>query len=142
LFAFKITLSCRIFRFSCIGVLGLPCELSWHLVPVLGSKARYFPIGFTLAIKKELRIVVKILSLGLQDPRSRTGSIFKKTHYSETRKSKKSTQKQMFKSKRTRFVYVGTSDLSIDTKKHMCKSRETIYLYETIYLHKSTSSLF
>jgi hypothetical protein len=33
-----------------------------------------------------------------------------------------------FQSKRTRFVCVGTSDLSIDTKTYMCKSRATIYL--------------
>jgi hypothetical protein len=38
-----------------------------------------------------------------------------------------------FKRKRTCFVYVGTSDLSIDTKKHMCKSREAILFSRFAY---------
>jgi hypothetical protein len=33
-----------------LGVVSLPCEWSWHLVPVRGSKERYFSIGFTLEI--------------------------------------------------------------------------------------------
>jgi hypothetical protein len=43
---------CRIFRFSRLGVVSLPCEWSWHLVSVRGSKAKYFSIGFTLEINK------------------------------------------------------------------------------------------
>jgi hypothetical protein len=48
-------------------------------------------------------------------------------HYAETRKSKNSTQKRNFKSKRTRSSCVQTSDLSFDTK-NIIKSCETIPL--------------
>jgi hypothetical protein len=66
----EITSWCRIFRFSRLGVVSLPCEWGWHLGPVRGSKARYCSIGFTLEIKKEHRIIVRILSPVLQEPRS------------------------------------------------------------------------
>jgi hypothetical protein len=30
-FAFKISILCQIFRFSCLGVVSLPCECSWAI---------------------------------------------------------------------------------------------------------------
>jgi hypothetical protein len=45
------------------------------------------------------------------------------------RENQKNFTRQLnFKGKRTRFVCVVTSDLSIDSIKHTCKSRETIPL--------------
>jgi hypothetical protein len=38
------------FSISHLGVMSLPCEWSWHLVPVRGSEAKYFSIGFTLKV--------------------------------------------------------------------------------------------
>jgi hypothetical protein len=65
-FAYTITFSCRIFRFSRLGVVSLPYEWSWYLVPVRGLKVRYFPMD----------LVVKLVSTGLHEPRSSELSIF------------------------------------------------------------------
>jgi hypothetical protein len=58
------------------------------------------------------------------------------------RKSKNSTQKRNFKSKRSRPICVGTSDLSNDTKKHSLKSRETVPLRNCLRWNKVQKMLF
>jgi hypothetical protein len=126
---------------------SLPCPM-----PVRGSKARFF----LLVLHRKLVRAPETPSTGLQrapdfknfPPKqylheSRSGipvrgynrscgksnnpaPLTRKAHYAEPRKSKNSILNRDFKSKRTRFVCVGTSDLSIDTEKHVYKSRETI----------------
>jgi hypothetical protein len=54
-------------------------------------------------------------------------------HYAETRKSKNSTRKRNFKSKRARSLREETSDLWNDTKKPTTKSRETIPLKNYLF---------
>jgi hypothetical protein len=54
------------------------------------------------------------------------GGVFER--FCNTTKLKNSTGKRNFKSKGTRCVCVGNSDILNDTKKHTTKSRETIPL--------------
>jgi hypothetical protein len=46
-FSFQILFSCWIFVFLHLSVVSLPCEKIWDLIPIRGSKVRYFSIGFT-----------------------------------------------------------------------------------------------
>jgi hypothetical protein len=60
------------FRFSRLSVVRLLCEWSWYEVPVRGSTARFFSIGFTVH-RKLMRALdsSKKKSTGLQELRRR-----------------------------------------------------------------------
>jgi hypothetical protein len=70
--------SCHIFRFLRLGVVSLLSDLIWHLVSVRGD---HWQAIFLLVLHWKLIRApdskVKILSTGLQKPRTGTLSIFK-----------------------------------------------------------------
>jgi hypothetical protein len=155
-FACKISFSCQIFWFSRLGVGSLHCELSWAIrlsaasvvapyykgshymqmlfwrkilkmstVPVRGSYSPILKISYVKPIEKYLVFELRI------GTKCQLHSQSKLTFYKQRCENK---EIRNFKSKWTRFLCVGTSDLSNDTKKHTTKSRETIPLHY-MYVH-------